>query len=172
MTDRAFVQLAYFVPDIHAAAEYWAAQRGAGPFLVMENIPLDNAVYRGNDARLDHSSAYGQLGDVMIELVQQNDPGPSAFRDMYDEGEQGLHHMAQFAQNLEEEINRYQSEGFECCFQASAGEVGFAFIDTRSALGHMVELYQDCEAIRGFYDLVRNLSTNKTPGQIFSHLPE
>ena len=151
MQDRPFVQIAYFVEDIHAAAAWWSQERGAGPFLFLENIPLENSRYRGAPGELDHSSAYGQLGDLMVELIQQNNNGPSAFREMYSAGEYGLHHMAQFSDDLEAELARYREQGFETAFQASAGDLAFAFVDTTEKLGHMIELYQDGDAIRGFY---------------------
>lgn len=151
MSQRPFVQIAYLVEDIHAAAEWWSQHRGAGPFLILENIALENQHYRGGPGELDHSSAYGQLGDLMVELVQQNNEGPSAFRDMYGPGEYGLHHMAQFSPDLEAELAEYREQGFETAFQASAGDLAFAFVDTSATLGHMIELYQDGDAIRGFY---------------------
>jgi hypothetical protein len=171
MSNRAFVQIAYFVPDVRAAAEHWSRQRGAGPFIVLENIPLTSVFYRGSPAELDHSSAYGQLGEVMVELVQQNNPGPSAFRDMFPAGQTGLHHMAQFADDLESELDYYQKQGFEIALTAKAGELPFAFVDTSETLGHMVELYQDCDAIRGFYAMIAELANTAAPGQVFADLP-
>lgn len=171
MNNKAFVQIAYFVADVRAAAEHWSRQRGAGPFIVMENIPLTSVLYRGSPAELDHSSAYGQLGEVMVELVQQNNPGPSAFRDMFPNGQSGLHHMAQFADDLELELDYYQKQGCEIALTAQAGDVAFAFVDTRATMGHMVELYQDCDAIRGFYTMVAELANTAAPGQVFADLP-
>mgnify|MGYP005635812217 CR=1 FL=1 len=168
---RSFVQIAYFVEDIRVEAEKWATERGAGPFFVLENIQLGDANYRGQPGHLDHSSAYGQLGDIMVELVQQNNIGPSAFGDMYQQGQFGLHHMAQFAPDLEAELECYQQQGYEIAFQAHAGEVGFAFIDTREKLGHMVEIYQDCPQIRDFYSLIKDFANNGSPGQVFAELP-
>lgn len=171
MKQRAFVQIAYFVDDVRTAAENWSRLRGAGPFIVMDNIPLTSVRYRGSPAQLDHSSAYGQLGDIMIELVQQNNPGPSAFRDMFADGQSGLHHMAQFAGDLELELDYYRKQGFEIALTAQAGDVSFAFVDTRQSLGHMVELYQDCNAVRGFYAMVADIARSATPGQVFADLP-
>lgn len=171
MSQRTFVQIAYFVEDVRLAAEYWSQNRGAGPFIVMENIPLTSVLYRGSPAELDHSSAYGQLGNIMVELVQQNNTGPSAFRDMFPEGQSGLHHMAQFADDLELELDYYREQGFEIALTARAGDVSFAFVDTRRSLGHMVELYQDCDAIRSFYAMVADIARTAQPGQVFATLP-
>jgi hypothetical protein len=166
-----FVQIAYLVEDVFAAAEHWARETGAGPFLVLENIPLQQVVYRGQPGELDHSSAYGQYGALMVELVQQNNTGPSAFRDMFAPGQFGLHHMARFAGDLDAELNRYQSQGHDTAMRAQAGEMGFAFVDTRAQLGHMVELYQDCADIRGFYQLLADAAKSWDGREVFFELP-
>lgn len=166
-----FVQAAYFVEDIHAAAEYWAATWGAGPFLVMEHIPLQNCRYRGTATVLDHSSAYGQYGDLMLELVQQHNPGPSPFRDLYAPGHWGLHHLARFATDLQAELEAYQQRGFATALQAEAGGLAFAFVDTSAQLGHMTELYQDCAQIRDFYALIAKAGGSASAGQTFIELP-
>ena len=57
---------------------------GAGPFLVSDNIQLAWAELRGVAGNFVHTSAYGQWGDVMLELVQQDSEGPSPFRDMFE----------------------------------------------------------------------------------------
>ena len=44
-----FVQTAYYVPDVHAAAAVWVQRFGAGPFFVAEHIPLTEVVVRGPD---------------------------------------------------------------------------------------------------------------------------
>jgi hypothetical protein len=76
-------QVAYFVPDMRAAARAHSALYGSGPYFVADNIPLTLCRYRGQPGKLDHSSAYGQWGEVMIEFVQQNNPEPSVFFDRY-----------------------------------------------------------------------------------------
>jgi hypothetical protein len=83
MLTLAPVQIAYHVPDPAEAAHELAARRGWGPFFLIEHIPLARCLYRGAPAALDHSSAYGQAGDVMIELITQHNAGPSALRDLF-----------------------------------------------------------------------------------------
>jgi hypothetical protein len=169
MFAEGFVQAAYFVEDVFAAAEFWAKKYGAGPFLVLENIPLDDVIYRGEPGQLDHSSAYGQYGGLMVELVQQNNDGPSPFRDVYPPGQFGLHHMASFAPDLDTAL---ASAGHPTALRARAGDMDFAFVDTQSSLGHMVELYQDCETIRGFYQLVAAAAQTWDGKDVFFELPD
>ena len=90
------VQIAYAVVDARAAAHEWAERFGAGPFFLAEHIPVTDVVHRGVPGEFDHTSAYGQWGEIMVELVQDHGTGPSAVRDLYAPGETGLHHLAYF----------------------------------------------------------------------------
>lgn len=156
MPHRPFVQLAYHAPDIFKAAERWADERGAGPFYVNEHIPVERALYRGQPAEFDHSSAYGQLGEVMLELVQQNNDGPSGVRDMYAPHEQGLHHCATIVPDFAEELARYEALGYTVANRFwLAGGMEFAFIDTVAAYGHMVEVYEGQPGLLGFYAAIK-----------------
>jgi len=47
----------------------------------------------------------------------------------------------------------------------------FAFIDTRDTLGHMTELYQDCDLIRGFYQMIADAAQKRDGGEVFFQLP-
>ena len=104
-------QVAYFGTDVRAAALRHSQIHGSGPFFVAEHIPLRRALHRGVERTLDHSSAYGQWGALMIEFVQQNNPGPSAFHDMYPEGSGrgGIHHVALFVPDLQAAIAAYRA---------------------------------------------------------------
>ena len=94
------VQLAYAVNDLESAALAWVASHGAGPFFVMKHIAVSEVLYCGRPATFDHSSAYGQLGPIMVELVCDHTVGPSPFPDVDAPGGQGLHHVAHFVDDV------------------------------------------------------------------------
>ncbi|MDA1074410.1 MAG: hypothetical protein O3A63_06575 [Proteobacteria bacterium] len=73
----------------------------AGPFFLVEKIELAWGIHRGREQKFLHTSAYGQWGSLMVELVQQDEEGPSPFRDVYAPGEEGIHHMAMMVDSLE-----------------------------------------------------------------------
>lgn len=165
------VQIAYFVKDIRAAAIEMNRVFGNGPFYLYENIELKDVTYRGNAATLDHSSAYGQSGNIMIEFTQQNREGPSAFRDMYADGEEGLHHVAMFVSSVQEEIQRLKKLGFQVAnhFYTSAG-VEVAFIDTTETLGHMTELYEPVTPLKKFYSMVASAAVDWDGKELFRYI--
>lgn len=151
-------QLAYYVPNARAAAEQWVATHNAGPFFLAEHIALENVVYDGKATTLDHTSAYGWCGGLMIELVQQNCSQASVFSSR----EFGLHHCASFTANLPKELKRLEQAGYPTAMTANtASGVSFAFASGSSVsgsggppLGHYMELYEDQPGIRSFYTMV------------------
>ncbi|WP_296678841.1 VOC family protein [Novosphingobium sp.] len=150
-------QVAYFVPDIAAAARAHHDAFGSGPFFLIEHIALSRSEHRGMPRTLDHSSAYGQWGDVMVEFVQQHNPDRSAYHDMFPHGGggQGLHHIALFVDNLAAAVERHAAAGrplAQWCETQSG--TAFAFVDARAQLGHMIELYEPSDQLTGFYAMI------------------
>jgi catechol 2,3-dioxygenase-like lactoylglutathione lyase family enzyme len=149
-------QIAYVVNDLRTAARQMSERYGAGPFYLVERIELVSATHRGRPCGFVHSSAYGQWGQVMLELVKQDDDGPSPFRDLYEPGREGLHHLAFFVADLDQAIARYERDGMPLATRATTrGGVSFAFVDAAATLGHMIELYEPGETLLGFYGHVR-----------------
>lgn len=164
-------QIAYFAADVRAAATAHHALFGSGPYFVADNIPLRTSLHRGTPRPLDHTSAYGQWGDIMVEFVQQNNPGPSAFHDVYPEGSGrgGVHHVALFADDVQAEIARFNAAGHETALYAEMSDgFAFAFIDTVATLGHMVELYAPAPVLTGFYDMVSDAAKHFTGGDLIT----
>jgi len=146
------VQIAYAVRDVVAAAGRFAAATGAGPFFVNRHIALASARVFGEPASFDHSSAYGQWGDVMVELVEEHTPP------LVEPGS-GVHHLAFFVDDTATAVARCVDGGWpEVLWAETAAGFPFAFCDARRDLGHFVELYSPTDRLRGFYAMVRDAS--------------
>lgn len=153
---RSPVQLAYHVPDALAAAEEFARTRGWGPFFVMQHIPLASCLYRGSPAAFDHTSAYGQAGDLMVELIQGHGEAPSVLNEAFAPTATGLHHVAMFEDDLSAALASWESAGYALAMRATTTTgVEFAMVDTRSLFGHYLELYPPVRALQKFYAYVR-----------------
>jgi hypothetical protein len=156
-------QVAYFCSDAREAALRHHQIFGSGPFFLAEHIPLKRSVHRGVERELDHTSAYGQWGEVMIEFVQQNNRGPSVFHDLFPEGSNryGLHHIALFVDDVDAETTRLAQEGFPTACRAEMNDgFVFAFADTTAVFGHMLELYVPVPALASFYRMVARAAQN------------
>ena len=152
MSARSFlgrpVQLAYAVDDVWAGAARFAATTGAGPFFISAHIDVPVARVRGVASTFDHSSAYGQWGDVMVELVQEHTPaiGPAAG---------ALHHLAFMVASLTDATTACAAQGWpELLHATTGGGQQFVFCDARADLGHLVELYEPSERLLAFYAAV------------------
>jgi hypothetical protein len=159
-------QVAFHAPDIASAAARWT-KIGAGPFYLLEHVALAQCLYRGAPGCFDHSSAYGQSGDVMVELIHQHDDRPSPVRDMYGATDEGPHHAAVFTADLDAAARACAARGFAIALDATTTTgVRFLMADARSACGVMLELYEPCDALTKFYGFIRRKSegwTNEAP---------
>jgi catechol 2,3-dioxygenase-like lactoylglutathione lyase family enzyme len=150
------VQIAYHTPDPPGSAVQLAQRFGWGPFFYLEHIGLSRCQYRGAPATFDHSSAYGQAGELMVELITQHDESPSVLRDLYRREQVGVHHVAHFVGSLEAALAAARADGFTVALEAStATGTAFAMIDTSAQLGHMIELYERRDDLARFYRFVR-----------------
>jgi catechol 2,3-dioxygenase-like lactoylglutathione lyase family enzyme len=165
------VQIAYHAPDIERAANWFATALKAGPFYLLEHVGLSTSLYRGNETPFDHSSAYGQYGDIMIELIHQHDDQPSAVRDMYAANAEGLHHFAIFVDNLDAAIEEAVAAGMACALDATTTDgVRFVMVDAREAHGCMLEFYEQSELLDKFYSFVKRKSRNWDRSEVLRHL--
>ena len=161
LLDRArIVQNCYITHDIEATCHRFHDMFGIGPFLVGRNpIPAEDVTHRGKPATepLDFSRAFVQSGDLNIEFIQPHSREQNAFWDMFAEGEEGLHHVAIFAEDYVAERDAFVAAGFEIATELSLlPDCSVSFIDTRSVLGHMVELYEDHPILRMTYQQTRD----------------
>lgn len=168
-------QVAYFVSDARASALKMHRQFNCGPFHVVAEIKLAWAESRGQPIDFIHTSAFGQWGEIMVELVQQDSEGSSPFRDMYAPGEEGIHHVATMVDSLPDTYDYYKDEGYDIALRAKT-ETGteFGFIDATKSLGHMIEVYERSEPLIAFYRYIKDAAVNPKPDQPFlnSTLPK
>jgi hypothetical protein len=71
---------AYLVDDIEATVSRLVDQLGAGPFFLIENVPLEDLRSRGEPAEFAHDSAFGCCGASPIELLEVLDLAPERVR--------------------------------------------------------------------------------------------
>lgn len=149
------VQIAYVVPDVEEAAAEWAERYGAGPFFLRRHIAVTDVMYRGASSVFDHTSAYGQWGSIMVELVHDHGSAPSVVRERFAPHEGGLHHMAFVVDHLDDAIAGLRQRGYEVAMSAAtANGTRFVFVDAMATHGHFFELYQRSERLAAFYQQV------------------
>ena len=150
------VQLGYLVPDIERAARHWTERLGIGPFFLIEHTPFTELWYRGRAITADQSAALAQWGDMQIELVQQHDARPCLNNEFAGLERGGLQHLGVMTRSVGDDLKTLASQGIEALQWGAVGEIKFAFLDTGQHDGLLVELIEDCAAIREFFGMVRD----------------
>jgi hypothetical protein len=149
------VQCAWVVPNLEDAARAWHAMHGVGPFLINRRLQLGDPHYRGRPGATAFSTAVAQSGDMQIELVEQHDDTPSAYRDTVPPGTTAFHHVAIIADDYDAAVAHYTDHGHELAAHGWFGDMRYCYVDTVALLGHMVEIVEDKPGIRAFFAAVR-----------------
>ncbi|SHN58562.1 VOC family protein [Desulfitobacterium chlororespirans] len=146
-------QISYYVKDLEAAARAHSALFGSGPFFYMDPLTTKDMNYRGQKIDLTMQTAFGQFGDLQIELVQVfSEPNPYA-----ELGHYGFHHFSNWVDDFEGALREFAAAGFEPLFSMqSAGGLKAAYIDCKEKWGHYVEIH--APSIKPFWEMIRKAS--------------
>jgi methylmalonyl-CoA/ethylmalonyl-CoA epimerase len=140
--------------SIHRAVEIL----GTGPFLLIDNVPLEGVTSRGEPARFSHSTAFAQWGDVRIELSQIHVCEPERVREAFAVNGPQVNHVAWAVEDLDDASQKLELGGAPAFLSASLGEISFVFHDTRSQFGHHIEVHRNSPDFNGFFEQVRAAS--------------
>ncbi len=147
------IQHAWVVPDLDAAIQHWHRTLGVGQFLVNRNIQISEPRHRGVTRAVAFSTAVAQSGSIQIELVEQHDAGPSAFRDTVPAGTTAFHHVAIVAGDFDAALRDHAA--YPIAAEGRFGTIRFVYLDTSATLGAMLEILEDGPAIRAFFGAIR-----------------
>ncbi len=149
---------AYLVEDIRATVDRLVDELGAGPFFLVENVPLENVLSRGEPAEFAHHSAFGSCGDAAIELVEAVSLKPERVEERFSGPRPRVHHVAYAVPSTEvADLRRSLDErGLPQYLSSQLGEVDTTLHDASSSLGHDIEIHVDSEGLRGFFEMVRD----------------
>lgn len=136
------VQYGYVVQDLDRAMASWRRQLPSlGPFYLIENVPVEQGLYRGKPLDLTMTAALAQANGVQVELLVQHTPGPSALKDTWRGGFCELNHIGVVTERYEEDLQNLVDMGHEVAMQGLVfGDMPFAYVDTVAVLGHMTEI--------------------------------
>jgi methylmalonyl-CoA/ethylmalonyl-CoA epimerase len=148
---------AYVVENIEATVERLAEQLGAGPFFLVENVPLENITSRGEPAEFVHHSAFGYCGRAPIELMEVVRLVPQRVEDRFSGARPRVHHVAWAVPpgSVEDLRRELENRGLTEYLSAQLGEVDSTLHDASSSLGHDIEIHVDSPGLRDFFRMVR-----------------
>ncbi|MEW6645241.1 MAG: VOC family protein [Pseudomonadota bacterium] len=138
-------QLGFVVRDLDAALDHWTGVLGIGPFLHFDKgtgRPPAASFYRGQEVVVETRLAFGYIGDVQIELIEQVNDAPSPYRDFIASGHEGLQHLGYWAYDFDDACRRVEAAGYEREFVIPiAGQPQpIIYYRSSSVLGPMLEI--------------------------------
>lgn len=138
-------QLGFVVRDIEATLDHWVQVMGVRPFLFCTEgsgrDPLPT-LYRGTEVKVQTRLAFGFVGDVQIELIEQVNDAPSPYRTFIDAGHEGLQHLGYWVEDHEASCRRVEAAGYvaEYLIQGPNRPRPVVYYRSPSLLGPMLEL--------------------------------
>lgn len=150
--DGRVFQNCFVVEDLDKAMDQWINNVGVGPFFVQRSLGSLEIDYRGTPSSLDIDLALAQAGPVCIELIQVHGTNPSVYLDSYPKGSGGgFHHVGMLAKDYDATVKAYEDAGYARAMEGVFGTTRFAYMDTRSSLGFMIEFHHETEEFLSLY---------------------
>lgn len=140
-------QLGIVVRDIKASMEHYWHALGIGPWKAYTNSapPLRNVTYYGRPAAYRVRVALAQTESVVVELIEYLE-GDSIHRDFLATHGEGVEHVGIYVPDLDAAMARLRSQDLTVLQSAeglgASGDGRYAYLDTRAALGTVLELIQ------------------------------
>jgi hypothetical protein len=148
---------AYVVDDIEATVKRLADQLGAGPFFLIERVPLENVLSRGEPAEFVHNSAFGACGGGVIELIEAVSLAPERVEKGFSGSRPRIQHVAYVAlpQEVAELRRSLDERGLPEYLSSQLGGVETTLHDATNILGHDIEVHVSNEGLHDFFAMVR-----------------
>lgn len=110
--------------------------------LVEVNSDTHQFTYHGKPVEHSFKAAFTMLGHLMIELLEPLE-GDGIYRDFLNEHGEGIHHLGHVrVDDLGKAVQELEDAGFPCIETGgdSTDYHSWAYVDTTSALGYILEL--------------------------------
>jgi Glyoxalase/Bleomycin resistance protein/Dioxygenase superfamily len=148
---------AYVVEDIEATVKRLVDQLGAGPFFLIERVPLENVFSRGEPAEFIHNSAFGACGGGAVELMEPVSLAPERVEERFAGSRPRIHHVAYVVPATEvADLRRSLDErGLPQYLSSQFGGVETTLHDASATLGHDIEIHAENEGLREFFGMVQ-----------------
>ena len=151
------MQIAFVPEDFDGTLKHWTEVMGVGPFFVIEGIALENLTYRGRPSDIVFTIALAYWGEMQIELIRQDTPGPSIYTEMGNGG--AMHHVCIMTDDIAKAKAIAMDAGAELLVEGKVGEDGAViYVDSTGYPGGIVEVLQAATGSEGLFAMIRDAS--------------
>ena len=142
--------------DIQATVDRLVDQLGAGPFFLIENVPLEDVLSRGEPAKFVHNSAFGSCDGSAIELIEVISLAPERVERGFSRGRPRIQHVGYVvpATEVADLRSSLDERGLTQYLSSQLGEVETTLHDASATLGHDIEIHVDNHGLHDFFSMV------------------
>lgn len=138
-------QLGFVVRDLDVAVRHWIDVLGVGPFLYLDKgtgRPPAVSIFRGQEVRVEIRLAFGFIGDVQIELIEQVNDAPSPYREFIEQGREGLQHLGYWVHDYAAARRRIEAAGYvpELEIPIAGSDERIVYYRAPAVVGPMLEI--------------------------------
>lgn len=144
--------ISFHVADIEEAVDTWATKMNAGPFFLLERIKFDYVDAGSESAVFEHSTAFGQWGDIVVELQQLHEVAPTWLRSKF---EVPMNHVAYVVPDGEATSRDLEVRGLPLFLTCGFGPITARF-HSIPGMAHSIEIHQASDFLDAFFEGLRN----------------
>lgn len=160
LRNRKITHIGYAVDDLDDGVRWAIDTLGAGPFFVIPNLPFEHCTYLGQPASYDHTSAFGQWGDIIVELTVIHGSEPRELGETIAGSKPAVCHVGWLADDLAADSAELEAQGIPVFHTGGSGPVNARWHDARSRLGHHIEILGRTPQLEGFYARIKAASVD------------
>lgn len=148
-------QIGFVVEDFDATLQSWLAV-GVGPWYVMRGMRLEG-LYRDEPCEVTLSIGLTNIGDMQIEVIQQESAKASIYTEFLNNGKRGFHQLAWWTSDFDGTLRTAEAAGWPVVW--SGGEdlgARFAYLQPSAGPAEILEIVEVTEGVAGFNEVIRD----------------
>jgi len=167
------IQLAFVPKDFDGALRFWIERMGVGPFYLLEHLPYQNVIYRGQPITVDATVALAYWNDLQIEIIKQhNEDVLSGYTEPGGIRGEGLHHVLVESDDIDAlHMSWLDSGATELMTGGVPGAGRFIYLDVGDGGPH-VELAHLEPRFLQLFDFMHGQAANWDGSDPVRHVPD
>ncbi len=148
-------QIGYVVPNLDAALSHLNNTLGAPRFMVLREIIVENGWFRGSHAPINHSMAFGYIGDVQFEIIEPVS-GKSTYSEFLERvSEGGVHHLGFSVEDYDAATADLLARGYRLVQRGTFGGTKFGYFETSDDPGTVTEIIYLDPNVQGMFASIK-----------------